>query len=144
MDQEESMNDQPLADRVAPRIALVTCAQVPELDADTRGLLGPLAARGVAAEAVVWDDPTVDWAGFDLAVVRSCWDYVPRRAELLASGMGRECTFSPDNRDFTVRGNSNTAGRGAGGLPASASGVRKGFLCVQTDQVREAAAAAAP
>ncbi len=78
------MNDQPLADRAAPRIALVTCAQVPQLDADTRKLLAPLAARGVAAEPVVWDDPTVDWAAFDLAIVRSCWDYVPRRAKFLA------------------------------------------------------------
>ena len=29
--------------------------------------------------SAVWDDPTVDWAAFDLAVIRSCWDYVPRR-----------------------------------------------------------------
>lgn len=78
------MNHQPRLDRAAPRVALVTCAQVPELDADSRGLLGPLEAAGVAAEPVVWDDPTVNWAGFDLAVVRSCWDYVPRRAEFLA------------------------------------------------------------
>jgi glutathione synthase/RimK-type ligase-like ATP-grasp enzyme len=88
MDQEERMNEQPLLDRAAPRVALVTCAQVPELDADSRRLLGPLAARGVAAEPVVWDDPTVNWAGFDLAVVRSCWDYVPRRAEFLAWAQG--------------------------------------------------------
>jgi glutathione synthase/RimK-type ligase-like ATP-grasp enzyme len=84
MDEEERVNHQPRLDRAAPRIALVTCAQVPELDADSRRLLGPLEARGVAAEPKVWDDPTVDWAGFDLAVVRSCWDYVPRRAEFLA------------------------------------------------------------
>ncbi len=40
------MNDQPLLDRAAPRVALVTCAQVPDLDADTRKLLGPLEAAG--------------------------------------------------------------------------------------------------
>jgi hypothetical protein len=84
MDEEARMNQQARIDRAAPRVALVTCAQVPELDADSRRLLGPLAARGVASEPVVWDDPTVDWAGFDLAVVRSCWDYVPRRSEFLA------------------------------------------------------------
>ena len=78
------MSEQPRPDRAAPRVALVTCAQVPELDADSRRLLGPLEAAGVAAEPAVWDDPTVDWAGFDLAVVRSCWDYVPRRAEFMA------------------------------------------------------------
>lgn len=31
----------------------------------------------------VWDDPTVDWTAFDLAVIRSCWDYVPRREEFV-------------------------------------------------------------
>lgn len=80
---EEHVANKPVTERCA-RVALVTCAQVPELDADTRKLLAPLAARGVAAEPVVWDDPTVNWAAFDLAVVRSCWDYVPRRAEFLA------------------------------------------------------------
>jgi hypothetical protein len=84
MDGEERVNHQPRLDRAAPRVALVTCAQVPELDADSRGLLGPLEAAGVAAEPAVWDDPTVNWAGFDLAVVRSCRDYVARRAEFLA------------------------------------------------------------
>jgi hypothetical protein len=52
------MNNRPRLDRAAPRVALVTCAQVPELDADSRRLLGPLAERGVAAAPVVWDDPT--------------------------------------------------------------------------------------
>jgi glutathione synthase/RimK-type ligase-like ATP-grasp enzyme len=66
------------------RVALVTCREVPELDADTHHLLAPLAARSVQATAVVWDDPRVDWAVFDLAVVRSCWDYAHRRGDFLA------------------------------------------------------------
>jgi len=78
------VNQESVTERTVRRVALVTCAQVPELDADTRRLLAPLAARGVAAEPVVWDDPTVDWAAFDLTLVRTCWDYVPRRAEFLA------------------------------------------------------------
>jgi len=65
-------------------VALVTCAQVPELDADTRRLLAPLAALGVRARPAAWDDPEVDWSAIDLAVVRSCWDYHQRRAEFLA------------------------------------------------------------
>jgi hypothetical protein len=32
---------------------------------------------------VRWDDPAVDWAAFDLAVVRSCWDYAGRLEEFL-------------------------------------------------------------
>jgi hypothetical protein len=66
------------------RLALVTCAEVPELDADTRLLIDPLAALGISAEPAVWDDPNIDWTVFDLAVVRSPWDYIHRRAEFLA------------------------------------------------------------
>jgi glutathione synthase/RimK-type ligase-like ATP-grasp enzyme len=32
---------------------------------------------------VAWDDPAVDWSAFDLAVLRSTWDYTARREEFL-------------------------------------------------------------
>ncbi|MFY1693740.1 ATP-grasp domain-containing protein [Plantactinospora sp. WMMB782] len=67
-----------------PRVALVTCAELPELDPDDRLLLAPLAERGLRVEAAVWDDPAVDWAGYALAVLRSAWDYPTRRAEFVA------------------------------------------------------------
>lgn len=60
-------------------MALVTCAELPDLDPDDRLVLAPLAARGIIVEAAVWDDPTVDWAGYDLVVLRSPWDYARRR-----------------------------------------------------------------
>jgi hypothetical protein len=65
------------------RVALATCKDVPHLDEDTRRLIAPLAARGISATPAIWDDPDVDWTRFDLVVVRSCWDYVPRRDEFL-------------------------------------------------------------
>ena len=68
----------------APRIALVTYAQLPDLDADDAPLLGALAERGAHAQAAVWDDPEVDWASFDLVVVRSTWDYMDRLGEFIA------------------------------------------------------------
>lgn len=34
-------------------------------------LVDALTARGIACERRRWDDPTVDWSGYDLAVVRS-------------------------------------------------------------------------
>src|SRR5436305_779788 len=43
------------ATRGNPRVALVTCRELPDLDPDDRLLIGPLAARGVAVEAVAWD-----------------------------------------------------------------------------------------
>jgi len=66
-----------------PRIALATCADLPELDADDALLLEPLAARGIEAVAAVWDDPALDWAAFDLTVVRNTWDYIGRRDAFL-------------------------------------------------------------
>ncbi|MEP7379652.1 MAG: hypothetical protein ABI725_08850 [Chloroflexota bacterium] len=66
------------------RLALATCAALPDLDPDEQLLLEPLRALGVAAQAAVWDDPTIDWASFDLVVIRSAWDYTPRRAEFVA------------------------------------------------------------
>lgn len=66
------------------RVALVTCAELPELDPDDRALLGPLRARGAVGEAAAWDDPNVDWSAPDLVVLRSTWDYTRRREEFLA------------------------------------------------------------
>jgi hypothetical protein len=67
-----------------PRVAFVTCAHLPDLDADDRLAAQALAERGVAVQPAVWDDPAVDWSGYDLGVIRSTWDYPPRRGEFLA------------------------------------------------------------
>lgn len=53
-------------------------------DPDLPLLTAAVTARGLDAQTAVWDDPDVDWGAYDLVVVRSCWDYVPRRAEFLA------------------------------------------------------------
>jgi hypothetical protein len=66
------------------RVALVTCAEVPELDPDDRLLLDPLASLQVGADAVVWDDAGVNWGAYDLVVLRSTWDYPRRRDEFVA------------------------------------------------------------
>jgi hypothetical protein len=71
------------ATRDHARVALVTCADLPELDPDDRRLVAALRGHRVAAVPAVWDDPAVDWSGFDLAVLRSCWDYPPRRGEFV-------------------------------------------------------------
>jgi hypothetical protein len=79
------MSDNPRATREAgSRVALVTCTDLPDLDPDDRRLLAPLHALGVEAVPAIWDDPTVDWSAFDLAVLRSTWDYPARRKEFLA------------------------------------------------------------
>ncbi|MEU7754764.1 hypothetical protein AB0B57_16490 [Micromonospora sp. NPDC049101] len=70
--------------RGKPRVALVTCADLVDLDPDDRLVLAPLTARGISVETAVWDDPDVDWSSYDLVVLRSPWDYALRRDEFVA------------------------------------------------------------
>ncbi|WP_410815100.1 RimK family alpha-L-glutamate ligase [Micromonospora sp. 067-2] len=70
--------------RGEPRVALVTCAELADLDPDDRLVLTPLTDRGITAEAVAWDDPDADWSSYDLVVLRSPWDYALRRNEFVA------------------------------------------------------------
>ena len=67
-----------------PRVALATSAKHALLYEDDVVLLAPLDALGVDVVPAVWDDPTVDWASYDLVVVRSTWDYTLRREEFLS------------------------------------------------------------
>jgi glutathione synthase/RimK-type ligase-like ATP-grasp enzyme len=69
---------------VRPRLAIVTCAELPLLDVDDQPLVDLLAERGVTAIPAVWDDPAVDWDGVDLAVLRSPWDYTDRADAFVA------------------------------------------------------------
>ena len=65
-------------------VALATCAALPQLTEDDRLLQDELRRAGAEAVAAVWDDPAVDWSGFDRVVVRSCWDYHLRLPEFLS------------------------------------------------------------
>lgn len=67
-----------------PAIALVTSAAGRPHDDDLPPLIAAIAAREALVEAVDWDDPNVDWSRFDLAVIRSTWDYTERLSEFLA------------------------------------------------------------
>jgi len=60
------------------RLALATCAQLPQLDPDDVPLRAALAERGVPTDVVVWDDPTVDWSAYPHVLIRSTWDYTDR------------------------------------------------------------------
>ena len=66
-----------------PTIALVTARQQPGVDVDVdMPLLAGRLARDARVRVIPWDDP-VDWSAFDLAVIRSTWDYPWRVAEFL-------------------------------------------------------------
>ena len=64
-------------------LAFVTTSTHRPLDPDLPLLTAAAADRGTSAEIVVWDDPAIDWDGYDAVVVRSCWDYTTRREEFL-------------------------------------------------------------
>lgn len=60
------------------RLALATCAALPDLDPDEQVLREALRERGIAHDVAVWDDPTVDWGTYPHVVIRSTWDYTER------------------------------------------------------------------
>jgi hypothetical protein len=67
-----------------PHVLLASCAEAQGMDVDEPLLLAALADAGLSAAAADWADPSVDWAAADLVVVRSTWDYAPRREEFVA------------------------------------------------------------
>jgi hypothetical protein len=64
------------------RVALVTCAALPDLTRDDQLLRAALEARGAAVAPRIWDHE-VSWGDFDTVVLRSCWDYHRRLPEFL-------------------------------------------------------------
>jgi len=64
-------------------IALVTAREALPLDEDMPPLVEACRAAGATAETPCWDDPSVDWARFDAALLRSTWDYTRRLDEFL-------------------------------------------------------------
>lgn len=67
-----------------PHVLLASCAEARGLDDDEPLLVAALAEAGLTAAPADWADPAVDWAGADVVVVRSTWDYAPRRDAFLA------------------------------------------------------------
>ena len=68
---------------MAERVALVSSERGLRVDPDLPIAAAALADAGLSVDLVRWDDATVDWAGYGLAVVRSCWDYAWRLGEFL-------------------------------------------------------------
>ena len=65
-------------------IALVTARAARELDEDLPPLFAALTRAGAAVRVVDWDDAGAEWSKFDLALLRSTWDYSMRLPEFLA------------------------------------------------------------
>ena len=101
------------------RVAVLRCEKLPsfvtwdipnveDLFSDDRLLIAEFARRGIGAESVVWGDPSVDWDTFDVALIRSTWDYIDERErflEVLATVNESSCRLYNPLR--AVRWNSN-------------------------------------
>jgi len=68
----------------ALNIALVTARPARGLDEDEPPLHLALQKAGCNVQIAEWDDANVDWASFDIALLRSAWDYAERVSEFLA------------------------------------------------------------
>lgn len=78
-----------------PALAVVTGDQAPELTEDGKRVAEWFEDRGVAVDAVRWDRP-VDWSAYDLALVRSCYEYPTDPARF------RETLDAMERADVTV------------------------------------------
>ena len=64
-------------------IAIVTATSAIGTDDDEPLLVAALRDARATVDVMTWDDPAADWDAFDVAVIRSTWDYSTRRAEFL-------------------------------------------------------------
>lgn len=65
------------------RIALATCANLPDWEVDDAPLHRALIERGVELLRPAWDEVSFDWSGCDAVVIRTTWDYMERRAAFI-------------------------------------------------------------
>ena len=72
------------------RIAILRCGQLPsfvtwdvpnfdELFTEDRLLQLGFEAQGFHADIVVWSQPDIDWNHYDIALIRSTWDYLDQK-----------------------------------------------------------------
>lgn len=57
------------------KLRIATCKTLPEVDVDEAPLSRALAAAGIEASLVAWDDPAADWDAPVPTLIRSTWNY---------------------------------------------------------------------
>jgi glutathione synthase/RimK-type ligase-like ATP-grasp enzyme len=77
------------------RIAFVTSTAYRDLTPDDHLAVTALSERGGRVTAAVWNDPSVDWSGFDSIVIRSTWDYHQHPGEYRDWIVALEATGAP-------------------------------------------------
>ncbi|MFF0413660.1 RimK family alpha-L-glutamate ligase [Kitasatospora sp. NPDC004745] len=89
------------------RVAVVTSGAGIEFDEDLPLIVRALRADGLSAESARWDDGSVAWPEYDLAVIRSTWDYVEHLDAFLAWADGVAAATRLCNPAPVVRWNSD-------------------------------------
>ena len=100
------------------RVAIATCAVLPEGHEYDLPLVGALRDAGASVALEVWDDPAVGWPAHDRVVVRWPWDYTHKRDAFVewADSVGSRL----HNRPAVLRWNSEKsylADMGEAGVP---------------------------
>ena len=88
-------------------IALVSGAEAREFDTDLPYLSRALGDRGIITEVVNWDDASIDWSRYSMAIVRSPWDYHRRYPEFLAWLDSVSAATTLQNSAEIIRWNTN-------------------------------------
>ncbi|MBD3166225.1 hypothetical protein GF324_06485, partial [bacterium] len=65
------------------RLALATSSDLRDGHPDDQVLIERFRRQGVHAVWTVWNDPRVDWASYDLVVIRTPWDYTEQYGRFL-------------------------------------------------------------
>src|ERR1700712_1555047 len=63
------------------KIGLLTCQRLPNLTDADQTLIPLFAQHNIIAEAVIWDDATINWQNYDLLIIRNTWDYYVKSQE---------------------------------------------------------------
>lgn len=90
-------------------VAIASCrdTDIVATDGDDGVLIDALARCGITAVPAIWDDPDIDWAGFDLVVIRTTWDYDTRRDEFVKWAEAVEAVTPLRNSADVVRWNTH-------------------------------------
>lgn len=88
-------------------MALVTYRNPHGILEEDRVLAAALRRRKLPVEHPVWDDPSVDWSRFSIAVVRSTWDYHKSPRQFLRWVRTASARVELWNRPRTLRWNTD-------------------------------------
>ena len=66
-----------------PRCAILTLKDLSDFECYDHLLIKPMKKKGWDCIMVPWDDRNVSWDSFDLAIIRSTWDYQNRLEDFI-------------------------------------------------------------